>query len=58
MKKSDVKRWEAVRNRLKRLINKGELSSDGLAHWKDELRVLEHKLIDAGSSVRITRWKR
>jgi hypothetical protein len=58
MRKSEVPGWESVRNQLKRRINKGDLSSDGLVHWKDELRVIEHKLIDAGSSIRITRWNK
>jgi len=58
MKKGDIPRYIKDRDTLKRAIKRGDFSNDERSHWEEELRVLEYKLIEAGASVRVTRWNK
>ena len=51
-------RYMRERGVLKRAIKRGDFSNGERSHWEEELRVLEYKLIEAGASVRVTRWSK
>ena len=56
--KEALARLHQIRNQLKRKVQNPTDEpwiTDNQAHWKDELRVAEHRLRDAGERVRITK---
>ena len=55
MPRVSVERLQEMRGIIKRKLASAKADKEYQAKWKDELRVIEHKLKDAGVRMRLTK---